>query len=42
MTQTKGIFTFGNNHLLLLQAVLGLGAVMLSMRWKKAVNVHRV
>lgn len=35
MTQRKGILSFGSNHLLLLRAVLALGAAMLSMHWKR-------
>lgn len=35
MTQRKEILSFGSNHLLLLRAVLALGAAMLSMHWKR-------
>lgn len=42
MTQTKAILGLGNNHLLLLQAVLALGAAALSRHWKNAFAVHDV
>lgn len=42
MTQTKAILGLGNNHLLLLQAVLALGAAVLSRHWKNAFVVHDV
>lgn len=35
MTRRKGIFSFGSNHLLLLRAVLALGAAMLSLHWER-------
>lgn len=46
MTRRKGLFSFGSNHLLLLRAVLALGAAMLSMHWKRpsmsiVFNSHR-
>lgn len=42
MTQMKAILGLGNNHLLLLQAVLALGAAVLSRHWKNAFVVHDV
>lgn len=35
MTRRKGIFSFGSHHRLLLQAVLALGAAVLSMHWER-------
>lgn len=35
MTQRKGIFSFGSNHLLLLRAGLALGAAVLSLHWER-------